>query len=58
MLKRVLALPGDIIRTRINSEVIIPEGHCWLEGDNADNSVDSNEFGPGIYIKSRLTFQP
>ena len=24
----------------------IPRGHCWVEGDNRDNTVDSNQFGP------------
>ena len=26
--------------------VHIPRGHCWVEGDNRENTVDSNEFGP------------
>ncbi len=28
--------------------VTIPEGHCWVEGDNSHNgvSVDSNKYGP------------
>ena len=26
--------------------VKIPKGHCWVEGDNIQNSQDSNFFGP------------
>ena len=29
-----------------DTEVIIPEGHGWLEGDAPFNSEDSNHFGP------------
>ena len=46
--KRVIALGGDRIRDRKNGkEIEIPEGFCWLEGDNEACSIDSNEFGPG-----------
>lgn len=24
----------------------IPEGHCWVEGDNLPDSRDSREYGP------------
>ena len=24
----------------------VPVGHVWVEGDNAENSNDSNSFGP------------
>ena len=27
-------------------EVVVPEGHGWLEGDAPFNSEDSNHFGP------------
>lgn len=26
--------------------IVVPRGHCWLEGDNAGNSLDSRQFGP------------
>ncbi|KAL0480700.1 mitochondrial inner membrane protease subunit 2, partial [Acrasis kona] len=25
--------------------ILIPKGHCWVEGDNAASSTDSNSFG-------------
>lgn len=39
---------GDIVSTlSYKKEVIkIPEGHCWIEGDNTGHSLDSNNFGP------------
>jgi len=48
VIKRVMALEGDIVTTdRYDSPYVrIPEGHLWLEGDNWDNSVDSNKYGP------------
>ena len=27
-------------------EIVVPEGHGWLEGDAPFNSEDSNHFGP------------
>lgn len=27
-------------------ELQIPEGHCWLAGDNAPESRDSRDYGP------------
>jgi len=40
-----------------DTEVIIPEGHGWLEGDAPFNSEDSNHFGPVplALIDSKLT---
>ena len=37
-----------LIRTQRHKlhHVKIPEGHCWVEGDNIRNSQDSNFFGP------------
>jgi mitochondrial inner membrane protease subunit 2 len=29
-----------------DAEVVVPEGHGWLEGDAPFNSEDSNHFGP------------
>ena len=48
IIKRVIALEGDIIRTigYKNRYIRIPEGHCWVEGDHTGHSLDSNFFGP------------
>ncbi|KAL1124609.1 hypothetical protein AAG570_001233 [Ranatra chinensis] len=48
LIKRVIGLEGDIINTlsHRNPVVKVPKGHCWVEGDNSDNSMDSNSFGP------------
>ncbi|XP_052860475.1 mitochondrial inner membrane protease subunit 2 [Anopheles cruzii] len=48
IIKRVVALQGDVIATLGYKVpyVKIPEGHCWVEGDNTGNSLDSATFGP------------
>ncbi|KAG6335522.1 hypothetical protein ID866_3552 [Astraeus odoratus] len=49
LVKRVLALAGDIIKTLPPypvTETLIPEGHIWVEGDEPFHSLDSNNFGP------------
>jgi inner membrane protease subunit 2 len=46
-LKRIVGMPGDLVKT-INYKhdyVMVPEGHCWIEGDNFKRSYDSNSFG-------------
>ncbi|XP_042516895.1 mitochondrial inner membrane protease subunit 2-like isoform X2 [Macadamia integrifolia] len=40
---------GDVIVFRIPHSydaLKIPEGQCWVEGDNSDSSLDSRSFGP------------
>ncbi|KAF6157293.1 hypothetical protein GIB67_004231 [Kingdonia uniflora] len=45
-IKRLVALPGDIVNIpRSFDRVKIPEGHCWVEGDNSDCSCDSRSYG-------------
>ncbi|KAJ8464981.1 hypothetical protein OPV22_027533 [Ensete ventricosum] len=45
--KRVVALPGDWMQIPDTSDILkIPEGHCWVEGDNKEFSLDSRHFGP------------
>mmetsp|Transcript_1489 Transcript_1489/g.3086 ORF Transcript_1489/g.3086 Transcript_1489/m.3086 type:complete len:184 (+) Transcript_1489:341-892(+) len=46
--KRVIAMEGDLICTRdsVHKAIQVPKGHIWVEGDNANNSNDSNTFGP------------
>jgi len=45
--KRLIALPGDWIQIPEMQEIRqIPQGHCWIEGDNAALSLDSRSYGP------------
>jgi len=47
--KRIIALEGDTVFTLLpypDKLVKIPKGHCWVEGDDAFHSKDSNEYGP------------
>eukprot|EP00924_Labyrinthula_sp_SR-Ha-C_P002581 maker-scaffold_13-snap-gene-0.43-mRNA-1 protein AED:0.49 eAED:0.50 QI:0/0/0/0.75/0.66/0.5/4/0/141 len=42
---------GDIVclyspETKRGFSQFVPAGRCWVEGDNGDNSKDSNSFGP------------
>jgi inner membrane protease subunit 2 len=49
-------MPGEWISS--SRDVIrVPEGHCWVEGDNKTSSLDSRSFGPiplGL-IQGRVT---
>jgi len=46
--KRVIGIEGDLIRTLSYKKtfVRVPEGRCWVEGENQKTSLDSNSFGP------------
>lgn len=51
--KRLIGLPGDVICvdptgmvSPSTEHVVIPKGHLWLAGDNAEMSRDSREYGP------------
>lgn len=46
LIKRLVAVEGDWVESRQGDYVHLGKGQCWLEGDNADHSIDSNEFGP------------
>jgi len=48
VIKRIIALEGDTVETNKGNliKIKVPEGHCWVEGDNWGNSVDSNKYGP------------
>lgn len=48
LIKRVIALAGDHVKSLNYKKKIvkIPQGHCWVEGDNHSRSHDSNSFGP------------
>ena len=46
-IKRLIGLPGDWVSLPEKEEVRkIPEGHCWVEGDNGGVSRDSRAYGP------------
>lgn len=40
------ALEGETVQSRSGKEVVIPAGHCWVEGDHKEHSRDSNQYGP------------
>eukprot|EP00040_Diaphanoeca_grandis_P031786 m.190825 g.190825 ORF g.190825 m.190825 type:complete len:186 (-) comp32415_c1_seq1:1000-1557(-) len=52
MVKRLIAMDGDVIKVPNYKDATkrymrIPEGHCWVEGDNQNNAGrDSNTLGP------------
>lgn len=52
--KRITALAGDWIGSPGLSDTVIqiPEGHCWVEGDNCAISMDSRSCGPVRYSYS------
>ena len=51
--KRVLGLPGDVVcvdptgqKAPSTEHVVVPKGHLWMSGDNAELSRDSRDYGP------------
>lgn len=50
--KRVIGLAGDVVNVDpIDLEMskqhcLVPEGHVWVQGDNAAASIDSRTYGP------------
>lgn len=48
VVKRLIGVDGDWVRPRGNRHNVlrVPEGCCWVEGDNHGVSEDSNQFGP------------
>ena len=52
LIKRVIGLEGDVVKTKIGltrvleEKVRIPKGYVWIEGDHPSLSKDSNMFGP------------
>ncbi|XP_058214485.1 uncharacterized protein LOC131325977 [Rhododendron vialii] len=56
--KRIVALPGDWMSSPYSYDVQrVPEGHCWVEGDNFASSMDSRSFGsiPLGLVQGRVT---
>ncbi|KAL8888959.1 MAG: hypothetical protein Q9215_003691 [Flavoplaca cf. flavocitrina] len=50
-LKRVVGMPGDFVMRDVHMEgndtmLQVPEGHCWILGDNLTESRDSRTYGP------------
>jgi len=59
--KRVIAMEGDLVYRRDAAREIVqvPRGHVWVEGDNKQNSNDSNAFGAvaeGL-VQARVDFK-
>ncbi|KAK4090551.1 hypothetical protein Purlil1_5223 [Purpureocillium lilacinum] len=50
--KRLVGMPGDYVSLGTPGEqgeeqmIQVPEGHCWIVGDNLPASRDSRQFGP------------
>ncbi|KAF9874851.1 hypothetical protein CkaCkLH20_07545 [Colletotrichum karsti] len=49
--KRVIGMPGDYVLMQSPDSdsqrmIQVPQGHCWLAGDNLEASRDSRQFGP------------
>jgi hypothetical protein len=62
--QRLIALPGDWIQIPEKREIRqVPDGHCWVEGDNAGSSWDSRHYGPVrhspmmVYSPSPMNFE-
>eukprot|EP00928_Gymnodinium_smaydae_P015188 TRINITY_DN15569_c0_g3_i1.p2 TRINITY_DN15569_c0_g3~~TRINITY_DN15569_c0_g3_i1.p2 ORF type:complete len:180 (-),score=32.50 TRINITY_DN15569_c0_g3_i1:106-645(-) len=43
--KRLIAKEGEVVEVD-GKRATVPDGHCWVEGDNPEKSVDSRNFGP------------
>ncbi|KAI9312279.1 peptidase S24/S26A/S26B/S26C [Dichotomocladium elegans] len=58
--KRIIALEGDTVQPLKHGSkpVHVPKGHCWVEGDEAFHSRDSNTFGtvPMGLITAKVTY--
>lgn len=46
IVKRLVGLPGDWVKSRKGDLKNVPKGKVWIEGDNHFASVDSESYGP------------
>lgn len=47
LIKRLIALEGDLVTDRRGRHVLVPAGKCWVEGDSpVFSDSDSDKFGP------------
>ncbi|CAK9075807.1 unnamed protein product [Durusdinium trenchii] len=44
IVKRLVAQEREVVSAH-SGRLFVPEGHCWVEGDNGRLSVDSRSFG-------------
>jgi signal peptidase I len=52
--KRVIGIEGDVVTPaprkngsmESKESILVPWGHVWVEGDNQEHSLDSNDYGP------------
>ncbi|OWA52487.1 putative Mitochondrial inner membrane protease subunit 1 [Hypsibius exemplaris] len=54
--KRIVGKAGDLVHDEHRNVVKVPRGYVWLEGDNAQDSIDSRRYGPvpEALIRSKL----
>mmetsp|Transcript_104653 Transcript_104653/g.296155 ORF Transcript_104653/g.296155 Transcript_104653/m.296155 type:complete len:170 (-) Transcript_104653:78-587(-) len=45
IVKRLVASENEFVPTSDGGVTFVPSGHCWVEGDNSQLSVDSRSFG-------------
>ncbi|BAT89292.1 hypothetical protein VIGAN_06021200, partial [Vigna angularis var. angularis] len=51
IIKRLIGLEGDRLRHCSNADtnILVPKGAVWVEGDNKNRSLDSRKYGPISY---------